>query len=171
MADKERSLAARLAIPALLVTLAACDFIPQGGYAKVSTRSREPIARPAAPAPPIYLAGIIGGAAAVPQLGPGAPAGVTQDMVEAGAQQYTTVCGACHGPAGAGTAAAPALNDGQWLHISGTFPELVTIITNGVPNPRQYAAAMPARGGGQFTDEQIRDISAYVFALNQQAGS
>jgi mono/diheme cytochrome c family protein len=170
MAEKERSLVARLAIPALLATLAACDLIPQGGYAKVSTRSREPIAQPAAPPPPLYVAGIIGGAAAVPQLGPGAPAGVTQEMVEAGAQHYTTVCGACHGPAGAGTAAAPALNDGQWLHITGTFPELVTIITNGVAVPRQYAAAMPPRGGGPYTDEQVREISAYVFALSQQAG-
>jgi mono/diheme cytochrome c family protein len=171
MTDIRRSLVAKLAVPVAALLVVGCDLIPQDGFGKVATRSRDPIPQAAAPAPPLYVAGIVGGAAAVPQLAPGAPPGVTQEMVEAGAQHYATVCGACHGPAGSGTAAAPALNDAQWLHITGTYDEIVAIILSGVTVPLQYAAAMPPRGGGPYTDEQIREISAYVFALSQQAGT
>ena len=88
-------------------------------------------------------------------------------MVEAGAQQYGTLCAACHGAAGVGTAAGPALNDGAWLHISGSFDELVSVITTGVPTPIEFAAPMPPMGGGSFSPEEVRQLAAYVFALNQ----
>jgi cbb3-type cytochrome c oxidase subunit III len=89
-------------------------------------------------------------------------------MVEAGAQSFGTVCSACHGPGGAGTAAAPKLADNTWLHISGSFDEIVQIIHSGVPNPMEAPAPMPPLGGGNFSDEQVRQIAAYVFALSHQ---
>lgn len=98
--------------------------------------------------------------------GPDLPPGVTQAMVQEGQQLYQTLCVACHGAAGAGTPIGPALNDQDWIHITGEFQEIVNITTTGVMQPREYPAPMPARGGGQFTDDQIRAISAYVYVLS-----
>jgi mono/diheme cytochrome c family protein len=163
---RSRSGRASLALLALTLSVAACDFVPDDGYDKVASRVREDVGIAAAPPPPAYTGPIGGGAGAVPQLAANAPAGVTQAMVETGAQQFSTVCAACHGAGGVGTAAAPALNDAQWLNVSGAFEEIVTVINNGVPNPKEHPAPMPPRGGGNFTEEQVRALGAYVFALS-----
>lgn len=169
--------AARVKRPALLclsvLALAGCGEIPgvpqDGGYEVVASRERESIGQPSRPNPPPVVAGIGGaGGGAIPALPAGAPAGVTQAMVEEGAQQFGTVCSACHGAGGAGTPAAPALNDAEWLNISGAFDDIVNVIHTGVPSPEQYPGAMPPLGGGSFNDEQVRAIAAYVFALSNQ---
>jgi mono/diheme cytochrome c family protein len=97
------------------------------------------------------------------------PPGVTQDMVAQGEQLYGSAgnCIACHAAGGTGTPLAPALNDGSWIHIDGSFDELVRIITDGVPTPAQFPAAMPPRGGGAITEEQVRQIAAYVYSLSR----
>lgn len=160
--------AATLAL--LGIQMGCDDVIPsEGGYEIVSARRRDDIVAPAAPPPPPVVAGLSSGAAAVPQLAAAtAPPGVTQEMVEAGAQQFSTVCAACHGSGGGGSPAGPALNDAEWLNINGSYDEIVTIINNGVADPRQYPAPMPPRGGGNFNEEQVRAIGAYVFALSHQ---
>ena len=83
---------------------------------------------------------------------------------------YGTVCVACHAANGTGSAVAPALNDNQWINISGQYPEIVQVITNGVPVPKEHPGPMPPKGGGSFTDPQIRAIAAYVYALSHQGG-
>jgi mono/diheme cytochrome c family protein len=97
------------------------------------------------------------------------PEGVTQDMVAQGEQLYgsTGNCFTCHGPTGDGTPLAPAVNDAGWIHIDGSFDQLVQIISNGVPQPAQYPAAMPARGGAPLTDDQVRQIAAYVYSISR----
>lgn len=143
------------------------NWLPDAGYEKVAARSRDEIPRPARPDPPpaVALAGT--GAAEVPVLAAAAtPPGVSQEMVEQGAQLYRTSCSACHGPAGTGTPAAPALNDAAWLNISGGYDEIVSIIHAGVPSPREFPAPMPPLGGGNFDDDQVRAIAAYVLALS-----
>jgi mono/diheme cytochrome c family protein len=169
--------AARVRRPLLVclsvLSLAGCGELPgipqDGGYEAVAYRERESIGQPAQPNPPPVVAGIGGaGGGAIPALPAGAPAGVTQAMVEEGAQQFGTVCSACHGAAGAGTPAAPALNDAEWLNISGAYDEIVNVIHTGVASPEQYPGAMPPLGGGSFNDEQVRAIAAYVFALSNQ---
>lgn len=153
-----------------LILSGCSDLLPSGGYDKVTYRTRDAVPPPAAPAPPAFVAGLgSGGASALPQLAPGAPPGVTQEMVEQGAQQFGTLCAACHGPGGSGTAAAPALNDAEWLNVSGGFDEIVTVITTGVPTPLQFPAPMPPRGGGPFSDDQVRQLAAYVYALSHSA--
>lgn len=169
------------AAAALLATLGACDLfedvgnrigVAEDGYSKVPFRVQEPIGRAAAPDPPPVVAGIGGGAAEVPQLAASAmPAGVNQEMVEEGAQLFGTVCSACHGAGGAGTAAAPALNDAEWINISGEFDEIVDLIHAGVPSPREFPGAMPPLGGGSFDDEQVRALAAYVYALSHAEGA
>jgi mono/diheme cytochrome c family protein len=155
------------------LALSACGGDFTGGYEKVAYRERAPLAMAAAPDPPPVVAGIgSAGPAAPPTLAPGsAPAGVTQEMVEEGQRLYGTVCTACHGPAAVGTPAGPSLNDQNWIHIGGTFDEIVAIIISGVPAPAQYPGMMPPLGGGNFTPEQVNAISAYIFALSQQPGA
>ena len=155
-------------IAAVAGSLAGCFLLPDDGYEKVAYRVQEEVEGPATPEPPPLVPGMLGGGAQVPQLAAGAPAGVTQEMVEAGAQQFGTVCAACHGAGGAGTAAGPALADGTWLNISGGYDEIVQIIQTGVPAPVEFPAPMPPLGGGNFNEEQVRQLAAYVFALSHQ---
>jgi mono/diheme cytochrome c family protein len=77
------------------------------------------------------------------------------------------MCFACHGANGAGGPLAPALNDSEWLHIEGGYDEIVALINEGVPTPVQFAAAMPPRGGAPITDEQVRDVAAYVYSISR----
>lgn len=157
-----------LAVAAVGFGLVACDeLLPQGGYAKVARRVRDPIEVAANPPPPPVRPGLLGGgAAAVPKLAANPPAGVTQAMVEEGSQLFGTVCSACHGAGGQGTAAAPKLADDQWINISGNYDEIVRTIHTGVPNPKEHPGAMPPLGGGNFNDEQVRQLAAYVYALS-----
>lgn len=157
----------------LPMIFAGCPGEFSGGYDKVAFRERVPVALAAVPDPPPYVAGVgSSGAAETPVLAAElAPAGVTQEMVADGQQLYGTVCGACHGPGGAGTPAGPALIDQNWLHISGQYDEIVAIIQSGVPSPIEFPGAMPPLGGGSFTPEQVRSIAAYIFALGNQPGA
>ena len=75
-------------------------------------------------------------------------------------------CFTCHGPGGTGSALAPALNDKDWLHISGDFAGIQQIVNNGVPKPKQFPAAMPAKGGAPLTDQQVKQVAAYVYSLS-----
>lgn len=155
-----------------LKNLAGSSALSDAGYDKVAARSRDPLPATSRPNPPAAVALGGGGAGAVPVLAAAAtPAGVTQEMVEQGAELYAGVCSACHAAGGAGTAAAPALNDGAWINISGAYGEIVTVIQTGVPTPRQHPAPMPPLGGGNFDEAQVRAIAAYVFALSNSEAS
>jgi mono/diheme cytochrome c family protein len=119
-------------------------------------RPEEPTVREPAPAPPV----------AAPAPGD-LPPGVTAEMVASGQQLYGTVCVACHGAAGVGTPLGPALNDQDWIHIGGEYEEIVQITESGVLQPRDYPAPMPRMGGAHFSQEQLRAIGAYVYALSR----
>jgi mono/diheme cytochrome c family protein len=95
------------------------------------------------------------------------PPGVTPAMVQEGQQLYSMVCVACHGSGGSGTQLGPALNDQNWIHVTGQFEEIAHIIGIGVARPLEYQVPMPARGGGDFTDDQIRAIAGYVYVLSR----
>lgn len=95
------------------------------------------------------------------------PPGVTADMVSAGQQVFGTTCFACHGMNGTGGPLAPPLNDAQWLNIDGSYDAIVGVVTNGVPQQKQYPAPMPPKGGAAITDEQVRQVAAYVFSISR----
>jgi mono/diheme cytochrome c family protein len=110
------------------------------------------------------------GAAAAPTLATVTlPDGVTQEMVAQGEELFNrgATCFTCHGSAGVGGPLAPALNEDDWIHVDGSFESLVQIIDVGVAAPQQYPAPMPARGGSPLTDEQVREIAAYVYAISR----
>jgi len=93
------------------------------------------------------------------------PAGATAEMVAAGQQTFNTVCVACHGPDAKGTQLAPDLTDQEWLNTDGTYEGIISIVTNGVPQPKQHPSPMPPMGGASLTEQQVRDVAAYVWSL------
>ncbi len=93
--------------------------------------------------------------------------GVTQAMVDDGRKLYSAnTCVGCHGGEGAGSPIAPQLSDKTWLNITGDYPEIVTVITNGVAAPKQFPAPMPAKGGAAITDDQIKNLAAYIYSIS-----
>jgi mono/diheme cytochrome c family protein len=169
-ASTPRKLSAALPALALAALLAGgCKPPGEYGYDRVSYRDQPEVPQAAFPDPPAPNAALI----AAPQaklVAKNLPAGVTQAMVDAGQTHFASPCAGCHGPGGTGSAAAPPLNDDKWLNIGGAYPEIVAIITSGVPNPKEHPGPMPPRGGGSFTDAQVRELAAYVFALSHGGG-
>jgi len=145
-----------VAMLALVGSLAGCG--PRDEAPQVQD---TPMTQPDAGVPPTM-------APTDPGAAPGAlPEGVTQAMVQEGQQLYGNACAVCHGPAGAGTPIAPALNDGQWIRGTGEMEEIVTVIRVGVAQPQQYATPMPPMGGANFTEPQVRSIAAYVYSISR----
>jgi mono/diheme cytochrome c family protein len=40
------------------------------------------------------------------------------------------------------------------------------VVRNGVPQPKQFPAPMPAMGGAPLSDEQVRAVAAYVYSIS-----
>jgi mono/diheme cytochrome c family protein len=160
-------------LAALALAAAAAGCRPGGdyGYDRVSHRAEPAVPEATNPDAPPVPAGGLAGAAQAKLVAKNLPAGVTQAMVDQGQELFGTVCAACHGPAGAGTPTCPTLSDSKWIHITGAYPEIVTIVTNGVPQPKEHPAPMPPKGGGSFDDAQVRALAAYVYALSHQGAS
>src|SRR6185369_11538539 len=114
-------------------------------------------------------------AASTSMAKPGLPSGVTPQMVQLGDSIFNTAsCQRCHGKQGVGAQNGPALASGKWTHITGSYDEIVKIITTGVPQQdikdpsRRFA--MRARGGVQpaLTDDQVRAVAAYVYTISHK---
>jgi mono/diheme cytochrome c family protein len=96
------------------------------------------------------------------------PEGVTPSMVAQGASIFKGpgMCFACHGPAGKGMM-GPNLTDSTWIHSKGSYQEIVQQITTGVPAKQSKSGVvMPPRGGSAITDEQVKQVAAYVWTLS-----
>ncbi|HEY3289244.1 MAG TPA: c-type cytochrome, partial [Anaerolineae bacterium] len=79
--------------------------------------------------------------------------------VVAGKELFAKNCNTCHGDNGEGTDDGPSLNNKQFL---GTIDDgtIFSIVSSGVPNTR-----MPSWNqshGGPFTDEDVRNVVAFV---------
>ena len=161
-------LARPLLLGALVLAAAGCKPGGDWGYDRVSYREEPVVPQATNPDAPPVPAGGLAGAAQAKLVAKNLPSGVTQAMVDEGQNLFGTVCAGCHGPAGAGTTTCPTLSDTKWINITGTYPEIVTTITTGVPHPKEHPAPMPPKGGGNFDDAQVHALAAYVFALSHQ---
>ena len=88
-----------------------------------------------------------------------------QQQVAAGRELYAANCATCHGQEGEGVD-APPLNSKQFLaeaHDEAIF----NIIASGVPGTEMPAWSQ--RHGGPFTDEEIRQIVAFIRAWEPTA--
>lgn len=172
-ASPTRKLPAVVPALALAAVLAAgCKPPGEYGYDRVSHRDEPEVPQAAYPDPPAPNPAVIAAPAPTKVVLSNPPAGVTQAMADAGAQLFATgPCTGCHGPGGSGSTLAPALNDASWINISGTYPEIVAIINNGVPAPKEHSGPMPPKGGGAFDEQQVRELAAYVYALSHGGGA
>ena len=90
---------------------------------------------------------------------------------EAGAEHFSEVCSACHGPGGEGIEGlGKDLTTSEF--VAGlSDEELLAFIQEGRPvdHPdNTTGVAMPPRGGNRdFTDEQLLDIIAYIRTLQE----
>ncbi|MCC6317637.1 MAG: cytochrome c [Gemmatimonadaceae bacterium] len=117
-------------------------------------------------------AGAAGGA---PAAVAARPAEVTAANIALGDSLFNNGgCMRCHGRAGIGATGGPMLNDSQWLQLkSGSYEEIVGIITSGVPaasiKDSTHKFPMGARGGRMnLTDPQIKAVAAYVYSLSHK---
>ena len=102
------------------------------------------------------------------------PAGATREMVALGdrifhGQVAAAACTGCHGAAGAGSPLGPNLTSGKWLWSDGSFAGILKVITEGVPQPKEYRSPMPPMGGTQLTSEQAGAVAAYVWSMSHRA--
>lgn len=98
------------------------------------------------------------------------PAGVTPAMVEKGKTIWkgTGLCFACHGPEAKG-AVGPNLTDKEWVHVKdGDYAGIVALVTKGITaaEAKLGKGPMPAKGGSQISDEDVKAVSAYVWSLS-----
>lgn len=104
------------------------------------------------------------------------PQGATRQMVELGQRIYSGLvggagCTGCHGGNGQGTPLGPPLTGKKWLWSDGSFAGIKKIITDGVPQPKEYRSPMPPMGGAQLTSDQTSAVAAYVWSISHQSSS
>lgn len=140
---------------AVMVVFAACAGGDAGEEAEAPAASQ-----PEAPAAQQPAAPTVGANVQFPE-------GVTQEMAAQGQQLFNQgLCWTCHGMDGTGGPLAPVLADQEWLNVDGEYENIVQVIQTGVPTPKQFSAPMPPMGGSQLTEEQVRQLAAYVYAIS-----
>jgi glucose/arabinose dehydrogenase/mono/diheme cytochrome c family protein len=102
------------------------------------------------------------------------PPGATAAQVALGdrifhGQAADGTCAGCHGSNAKGTPLGPDLSSGKWLWGDGSLASITRIITDGVPNPKEYRSGMPPMGGAQLSSSQVAATAAYIWALNHQS--
>ena len=117
----------------------------------------------------VVAATCLGAAPATAQAAAALPAGVTPAMITKGKTIFTStgLCFACHGMDAKGTV-GPNLTDGTWVHGKGTYPEIVQIVTTGIPvaQTKLGKGAMPPLGGSQISEDDVKAVAAYVWSLS-----
>ncbi|MFO8175900.1 MAG: c-type cytochrome [Gemmatimonadota bacterium] len=108
-------------------------------------------------------------AAESPALDVDLPEGVTPEMVASGETIFTGagICYTCHMPGGVGGPLAPDLTDDEWINTDGSYEGIVEVVTNGVQEPIEHPGLMLPRGGSSISDEEVREVSAYVWTLSR----
>ena len=99
------------------------------------------------------------------------PEGVTPEMVEQGKAIYggPGICSSCHGPAGAGIPSLGAnLTDSEWLHSDGSYDGMTKTVAEGVTAQASSSGVpMPAKGGTNISDDDVKAVTAYVWTLSK----
>lgn len=119
----------------------------------------------------LVAAAVLGLASTAHAQDPAAPAVIAQGKAIFEGKQAGALCFTCHGLDGKGVPGlAPNLTDTKWLHGDGSMSFLQKVIKEGVPKPREAAAAMPPMGGANLTADQVNAVAAYVASLSRKGG-
>jgi mono/diheme cytochrome c family protein len=98
------------------------------------------------------------------------PPGATAAQVARGSAVFRSrTCVGCHGQDAGGGPIGPPLDTGSPIWTDGSLARITEVIANGVPQPKQYRAPMPARGGAALSDEDLAAVAAYVWAVGHKA--
>jgi len=151
------SLARTASVLLALVTIGACS------HGSSASTSPAPTSRPNTSANPSSSA-----------ARRGLPNGVTALMVAQGDSIFhARACARCHGADAKGAQNGPNLTTGKFTHVDGSYNDFIRLITSGVPadsiHDSSHKFPMSPRGGPRpapLTDDQIRSVAAYVYALN-----
>ncbi|MGH7499983.1 MAG: c-type cytochrome [Gemmatimonadales bacterium] len=77
-------------------------------------------------------------------------------------------CYACHG-ANAQGVVGPNLTDAAWIHGDGSYDFIVATVTKGIAKEESKSGIpMPAKGGSAITDDQVKQVAAYVYSLSHK---
>jgi mono/diheme cytochrome c family protein len=76
-------------------------------------------------------------------------------------------CFTCHGRNGKGTPLGPDLTDATWLNFDAPPDQaaMEALVREGVAKPVRHPAPMPPMGGARLTDDEVRQVAAYVLVL------
>jgi glucose/arabinose dehydrogenase/mono/diheme cytochrome c family protein len=100
------------------------------------------------------------------------PPGGTPDRVALGHRLYGgSTCAGCHGSDAKGTPLGPDLTSSKWLWGDGSVQSIAKIITDGVPNPKEFRSPMPPMGGAQLSPSEVTAVADYVWALSHRGGT
>ncbi len=116
------------------------------------------------------LAGVMAAAHAAPAVAQAKPAAVTPEAIAQGDSIFhkTGNCYACHGPDAHGLV-GPNLTDSAWIHGDGSYDFIVATVTKGFPKEESKSGiVMPPKGGSTITDEQVKQVAAYVYSLSHK---
>jgi mono/diheme cytochrome c family protein len=105
---------------------------------------------------------------------PSLPQGMTPDMIRQGDALYRGKggCVACHGPDGGGMPASGSGITAGLNFVPAEWGPLDSLVKVGIPEPATRSPiAMPPRGAqSSLTDEETRQVAAYVWAISQVRG-
>jgi glucose/arabinose dehydrogenase/mono/diheme cytochrome c family protein len=100
------------------------------------------------------------------------PAGATPADVALGSRIYGAgTCAGCHGSDAKGTPLGPDLTGAKWLWGDGSVQSIAKIITDGVPNPKEFRSPMPPMGGTQLSAAEVAAVADYIWALGHGSGA
>jgi len=111
-----------------------------------------------------------GAPAAAGGAGAAAAVTVTPELIAEGRTVFTGAgrCGVCHGPTARGGSLGPDLTDDEWIWVTpgaDMHAQIVEIIRNGIEEPREFPAPMPAMGGANLSEQQLNALAAYIGTL------
>lgn len=76
-------------------------------------------------------------------------------------------CVACHGNEGTGTDSGAPLAQGVWLHGDDSYEAILSRVVHGIPKSvSTRGTEMPMRGWSTLSDQQVRDVAAYVWWIS-----
>ena len=63
---------------------------------------------------------------------------------------------------------APSLTSGTWLWSDGGLAGIESTIRTGVTKPKKALGGMPPLGGTQLSDEDVKALASYVWAIGHE---
>ena len=70
-----------------------------------------------------------------------------------------------------GTPLGPDLTSSKWLWGDGSVPSIAKVITEGVPNPKEFRSPMPPMGGAQLSPSEVSALADYIWALSHPSAT